>query len=109
MDKTNARLENFAKVNSPELEGRELEEQMISDSDPYIGTKLPIIDEQAKKTTLNADNAWNSLVKLFEHRNNQNTQATFCSELHKYYEHNPEDVEFYLPQLWYFLGVYLLF
>lgn len=87
---------------------------MLNESDPYLGTKL-IFQPLDLKVEENVNNTWNSMTKLFENRNNTELRckyykkminffnylfiAEFCEDLYKYYENNPEDVEFYLPQL----------
>jgi len=91
---------NWIKV-MRQLEGREFEERMLNESDPYVGTKLPLDDEELTdpRSAVQRSEAWDSMIKLFENRNNQEARAEFCDELYKYYDDNPEDVEFYLPQL----------
>eukprot|EP01114_Cavostelium_apophysatum_P014494 TRINITY_DN3778_c0_g1_i1.p1 TRINITY_DN3778_c0_g1~~TRINITY_DN3778_c0_g1_i1.p1 ORF type:complete len:520 (+),score=122.28 TRINITY_DN3778_c0_g1_i1:229-1788(+) len=84
------------------LEGREFEDRMLSESDPYVGAKINLVQELSAPTVAmkeNVSNTWNSMTKLFENRNNQEIRDEFCEELYRYYEYNPEDVEFYLPQL----------
>eukprot|EP01119_Soliformovum_irregulare_P002276 TRINITY_DN12560_c0_g1_i1.p1 TRINITY_DN12560_c0_g1~~TRINITY_DN12560_c0_g1_i1.p1 ORF type:complete len:930 (+),score=250.34 TRINITY_DN12560_c0_g1_i1:145-2934(+) len=82
------------------LEGREFEEGVnLNEPDPYIGTKMPVVTEQKEFVEDNVSNTWNSMTKLFDNRNNPIVRTEFCQELYKYYDRNPEDVEFYLPQL----------
>eukprot|EP01117_Protostelium_nocturnum_P014395 TRINITY_DN5475_c2_g1_i1.p1 TRINITY_DN5475_c2_g1~~TRINITY_DN5475_c2_g1_i1.p1 ORF type:complete len:945 (+),score=308.01 TRINITY_DN5475_c2_g1_i1:168-3002(+) len=80
-----------------QLEGREFEERM-GDDDPYVGTKLPS-DERHVEIRENTNDTWNSIIKLFEARHNTELRSEFCEELYHFYDKNPEDVEFYLPQL----------
>ena len=53
-----------------ELEGREFEERMINDPDPYVGTKLSV-GADFNVVEENVNDTWNSMTKLFENRNNQ--------------------------------------
>lgn len=86
------------------LEGREYEESSISETDPYIGTKLSSDDPKfILVPPINVSKTWESVCKLFQNRNNLANRSDFCLELGAYYETNPEDVQFYLPQLIYLL------
>jgi hypothetical protein len=99
------------------LEGREFEDRILDENDPYVGTKLSFdkLDEEVHQST-NVSDTWNSMTKLFENRHNERKCkpyyiaimiltyhlfiiAEFVAELYKYYDHNPDDVTFYLPQL----------
>jgi len=80
------------------LEGREFEERMGTDTDPYIGSKLTL-EQDYGLLDENVSNTWSSITNLFENRNNIELRAVFCNELYKYYDRKPEDVMFYLPQL----------
>ncbi|PRP78969.1 hypothetical protein PROFUN_13281 [Planoprotostelium fungivorum] len=81
-----------------QLEGREFEERMEK-SDPYVGTKLPSEEQGHLYIETPANDTWNSMIKLFESRHDTEARSEFCEELYHYYDRNPEDVEFYLPQL----------
>lgn len=84
------------------LEGREFEDRMNFDgnSDPYVGTKLNFeMESKSMDLQENVSDTWNSMIKLFENRHDSKARNDFCQLLYKYYDRNPEDVEFYLPQL----------
>jgi len=80
------------------LEGREFEERMGTEVDPYIGSKITL-DQDYGMIDENVGNTWSSITSLFENRNNIEARAEFCNQLYKYYDRKPEDVMFYLPQL----------
>eukprot|EP01118_Nematostelium_gracile_P006827 TRINITY_DN2202_c0_g2_i1.p1 TRINITY_DN2202_c0_g2~~TRINITY_DN2202_c0_g2_i1.p1 ORF type:complete len:713 (-),score=200.74 TRINITY_DN2202_c0_g2_i1:526-2664(-) len=85
------------------LEGRELEECMFStdnDPRPYIGTK-PVVEEQPPVGPLKpqTNSTWDSVLAIYQHRKDEVSRAEKVKALYLDYERNPEEVEFYLPQL----------
>lgn len=60
------------------MEGREFEERMVTEADPYVGTKLSF-DAPEMRVEENVNNTWNSMIKLFENRHNQELRCKYKS------------------------------